>query len=117
MAFACVCAPCILSNLDLGNSAYAAEEAWANATGESDLCRRDAMQHCIGAALMANACGSACSTCAGEILETLQPDWDPMDIANNEAGATCPGSTTQEAVACCEGKLLSGQLTLTGNCQ
>jgi hypothetical protein len=32
-----------------------------NTTDETNLCRIDAMQHCVGAALLANDCGFICA--------------------------------------------------------
>jgi hypothetical protein len=116
MAIACACGPCVYAN-DPRDTANAAVQDWINATGETDLCRIDAMQHCVGAALLSGDCGATCAVCAGEINEFLQGDGDPMDYANNEAGAGCATQDPVAAVTCCEDKLHSGQLVLVGNCE
>lgn len=112
----CGCTPCVLLN-DPQDEANDAVQSWVNATGQNDLCRIDAMQHCVGAALLASDCGGLCAVCAGEINEWIQGDGDAMDYQNNWEGALCAGATATEAVDCCESKLLAGVLILIGNCQ
>jgi len=93
IAIACVCAPCLFAN-DPREEANDAVQGWINATGQTDSCRIDAMQHCVGAALVAYDCGWMCALCAGDLQELWQGDWDPMDYANNEAGVQCPSATS-----------------------
>ncbi|MBN2563866.1 MAG: hypothetical protein JXQ75_23370 [Phycisphaerae bacterium] len=86
----------------------AAVEAWAQRTGETDPCRIDAMQHCVGASATAASYGPHWALLLGQLLELQQGDGDPMDLHNNEAGANCAVPITGEsagAVACCEDML------------
>lgn len=108
--------PCLWENdpREAGNNAI---QGWINMTGETDLCRIDAMQHCVGAALVAYDCGMSCAVCAGELQELWQLDWDTMDYCNNEVGAACLSPTAPEAVTCCQAQLYLGGLCLQGNCQ
>jgi hypothetical protein len=100
----------------------AAIEAWAQRTGETDPCRLDAMQHCVGAAATAASVGPDWALLLGQLLEAQQGDADPMDLHNNEAGASCATPITDDpdgAVACCE-ELLNADLPLLrldGRCQ
>jgi hypothetical protein len=115
IALLCVCTPCVLGN-DPQDEATAAVLNWANAGAKTDACRIDAMQHCVGAAMLAWDCTATCTICAGEVGEWLQEDGDPMDLWNNEKGVHCAADSTQEIVECCEAKLNTGELRTDGNC-
>jgi len=90
--------------LDVRADADAAVAAWAQHTGETDPCKIDAMQHCVGASATAASLGPHLALLLGQLLELQQGDGDPMDLHNNEAGANCAVSIT-DAVICCEGML------------
>lgn len=109
------CAPCALRN-DPRENALDEVWSWAGRTGETDSCRINAMQHCIAAAVLADDCGSRCAVWAGEILEILQGDGDPMDKHNNEQGSQCNGSMDNIAIRCCEDMLDAGGLRTDGSC-
>jgi hypothetical protein len=86
----------------------AAVEAWVQRTGETDPCRIDAMQHCMGASATAASYGPHWTLLLGRLLELQQGDNDPMDLHNNEAGTNCAVPITGEpggAAACCEDML------------
>lgn len=88
--------------------ADAAVAAWARRTGETDPCRIDAMQHCVGASAVAASYGPDWAVFLGQLLEFQQDDGDPMDLHNNGAGADCAQAITAEpggAVSCCEDML------------
>ncbi len=88
--------------------ADAAVAAWAQRSGETDPCRFDAMQHCVGASGVAASYGPDWAVFLGQLWEFQQDDGDPMDLHNNEAGADCARAITSEpsgAVSCCENML------------
>ncbi len=94
--------------VDVRDDANAAVDAWTLQTGETDPCRIDAMQHCIGASATAASVGPPLALLLGQLLELQQGDGDPMDLHNNEAGAGCAMPITDEpggAVDCCEALL------------
>lgn len=99
-----------------------AVNAWKQRTGETDPCRIDAMQHCIGGSAASAACGPLCAGLLGYAVELVENDGDPMDLFNNNAGIGCarPIDGTQDgAVSCCEA-LLDAEpsgLDLSGRCQ
>jgi RHS repeat-associated protein len=72
-------------------------------------CKRDAMQHCVGAALLASLCGADCAKKVGRLVELLQWDFNAHDIENNRVGANYCG-TASDIVSCCAAKLFSGEL-------
>jgi hypothetical protein len=74
-------------------------------------CEVDAMQHCLGGALAAEACGSACARSLGRWQEWWQGDGDAMDLNNNDAGIACAGSG--DPISCCANSILD----LSGNCK
>ncbi len=108
--------------LDVRDDANAAVDAWEQQTGETDPCRIDAMQHCIGGSATAATVGPQWALLLGQLLELQQGDGDPMDLHNNEAGANCAAPITGEAggaVACCEEMLNADPplLRTDGRCQ
>lgn len=108
--------------LDVRADADAAVEAWVRDTGETDPCRIDAMQHCVGASVAAAAYGPHWALLLGQLLELQQGDGDPMDLHNNEAGVNCAAAITGEsggAVACCEDMLNAhpSPLRTDGRCE
>jgi len=108
--------------VDVRDDANAAVDAWALRTSETDPCRIDAMQHCVGASIAAAAYGPPWALLLGQLLELQQGDWDPMDLHNNEAGTHCAAAITGEpggAVACCEDMLNAdpSPLRTDGRCQ
>ncbi len=109
------CAPCALRN-DPRENALDEVRSWADRRGDTDSCRINAMKHCVAAAVLADACGSRCAVWAGEILEILQGDGDPMDKHNNEQGSQCNGSMDNIAIECCEELLAAGALRTDGSC-
>ena len=95
---------------------------WKARTGETDPCRIDAMQHCVGSSALTDSCGVWCAAFLGYAQEVEQGDGDQMDLDNNAAGRDCGKAITggaDGAVACCEAKLNADPpgLNLTGNCQ
>jgi hypothetical protein len=93
---------------DVVEYAEVAVEAWGQRSGETDPCRLDAMQHCVGASAAAASYGPCAAVLLGQLFEVQQGDGDPMDLYNNEAGANCAAPITGEAggaVACCEAML------------
>ncbi|MBW2738109.1 MAG: hypothetical protein JRE64_04515 [Deltaproteobacteria bacterium] len=81
---------------------------WILATGESDSCRVDAMQHCIGGGIASAKCGSICAIFLGGLLElTHHPEISGRDLYNNFWGAACGvfASNNQDVVDCCESLL------------
>lgn len=94
--------------LDVRAETDAAIDAWAGQTGESDPCRLDAMQHCVGASATAASVGPQWAVLLGQLLEAQQGDGDPMDLHNNAAGADCAAFITDNeggAIGCCEAML------------
>ena len=85
--------------LDVRPEADAAVADWAAATGETDACRLDAMQHCVGAALAARRFGPGAAVLLGMLNELDQADFDPMDLHNNQAGVGCAGESAEMAGA------------------
>ena len=85
---------------------------WRERAGETDPCRIDAMEHCVGGSAAAAECGSACAVLLGQLLELRQSDGNAMDLLNNQAGAsrcqlpifTAASLTPNDgdAVGCCE---------------
>lgn len=104
--------------LDVRADTDAAVAAWAQRTGETDPCKIDAMQHCVGASATAASLGPHLALLLGQLLELQQGDGDPMDLHNNEAGANCAVPLT-DAVACCEDILNAAPspLRTDGRCQ
>ncbi len=99
-----------------------AVDAWKERTGETDPCRIDAMQHCVGGSAASAACGPLCAALLGEALEAFENDGDPADLFNNNAGIGCGrriDGTAQGAVACCEALLdaVPSGLDLSGRCE
>ncbi|MBN1491837.1 MAG: hypothetical protein JXA69_18140 [Phycisphaerae bacterium] len=97
------------------NDANQRTNAWAKETGNDGegSCKRDAMQHCIGAALAAGKCGAWCAREAGRHLEDKYPLKEPVgnrdrerDLANNEQGLSCKDAG--DVVQCCADKLKKG---------
>ena len=79
---------------------------------DDDGCKLDAMQHCVGAAMLADRCGAKCAIWAGKLVELKQLDWSRRDLRNNRAGATrCRNATSP--VKCCETLLKLGKLDTT----
>lgn len=112
---------CFLSGcgvLDVRAETDAAVVVWSQRTGETDPCRIDAMQHCVGASATAASLGPHLALLLGQLLELQQGDGDPMDLHNNEAGANCAVPVT-DAVACCEDMLNAEppQLRTDGRCE
>ncbi len=108
--------------LAVRDDANAAVDAWAQQAGETDPCRIDAMQHCIGGSAAAASIGPQWAVLLGQLLELQQGDGDPMDLHNNEAGADCAAPITGApggAVACCEDMLNAdpSPLRSDGPCQ
>ncbi len=99
--------------LDVPDVARQAVADWCDRNGETDPCRIDAMEHCVGGSAAAAACGPGCAILLGRLLEERQGDGNAMDLHNNEAGAmSCGlpilaedarvGMETVDAIACCE---------------
>jgi len=83
---------------------------WRDEREETDPCRFDAMEHCVGGSGAAAACGRSCAILLGRLLELYQRDGNAMDLFNNAAGAGCAlpiGTSSDGAVACCEALLNS----------
>jgi len=115
--------------LDLPDDARRAVADWRDRNGETDPCRIDAMEHCVGGSAAAAACGPECAILLGQLLEQRQGDGNAMDLHNNEAGATRCGlpiladnagvdSEIVDAVGCCERLLRSepSELRIDGPC-
>lgn len=108
--------------LAVPEEATTAVEAWRDRVGEVDLCRFDAMQHCVGGSAAAAACGRPCAILLGQLLEIAQCDGNAMDLQNNAAGAECArpiADSVDDAVSCCEA-LLNAEpagLVTSGPCQ
>ncbi|MEK6677560.1 MAG: hypothetical protein AABZ47_18140 [Planctomycetota bacterium] len=122
-----VCAACSITTsgcgvLNIPEEATVAINEWADREGETDPCRIDAMQHCVGASATASECGQPCALLLGSLLELSQGDGDPMDFHNNEAGAACQQQLTDSdtgAIACCQDLLIQtpSALQLDGRCR
>jgi len=94
--------------LDIPDEAIEAVMAWKEQTGETDICRVNAMQHCVAASAVSDECGVTCAVLLGALLELRQLDGDPMDFHNNRAGAGCSAPIADGAdgaVQCCQGLL------------
>jgi hypothetical protein len=116
---------------DPRDTAIASVEQWAARADKSDPCRINAMEHCVAAALLAGDCGDQCAIWAGEVLEALQRDGDPMDTHNNRRGAQCEAAEAAEdddgmddgglgpdaAIDCCTAMLENGDLRTNGRCR
>jgi len=84
-------------------------------TQDYRTCAMDAMQHCVGAAGFANACGGFCADFMGDMNEMFG-DNDEMDYHNNDVGIGSGAGSEAEAVAYCQAQLESGGLAVNGDC-
>ena len=66
--------------LAIPGEATDAVDAWRDRTGETDPCRYDAMQHCVGGSAAGAACGRNCAILLGQLLEIAQNDAAKMGM-------------------------------------
>ena len=92
-----------------GKDANKLLDDWSDPNADSAGCRKDAMQHCLGAALLAKECGARCAETIGRWLEDDQGNPSTRDLHNNYVGAFKCGSAS-DVVKCCAGQLDAGEL-------